>query len=487
MSADRPRAEPHVALTRSQVDVWLGDRSSSWPTAQIAPGYWVPAAVDPELLSRALADVVAHHIPLRTRITPGPAVPHASLRDVPARFPLAHVDLRGTPPAERTSAAERIWAEQAVQPFDLSQDWPLRATLVTLDDDAHLLVLLLSHVIADGWSCGVLVDELRDRYRSLLKDPDTAREGPAEAWSRYVREYEADSASGRLTRDLPWWRDQLADAPWDALPSVGADADDDADLTSASLFFELSPEIGTGLHEVASSLRSSVYCVTLAVLAVTLADWTAREEVLTTVPYARREESDYEPLVGLFAHRLALRLPVDRDTPFPAVVHGVQEVLLDALDHADVTFPRIQQSLRAAGTPVSARISAQVYPRSMCEATPTESGGLPFRLLGFQTPVSRLSLALYLVEPDDGPLTGWLTHRTTVLPAEQAEQFLALLLAVLRTAIATPEETVCDLLEAARVRPPVAVPRSGFLDPLIQPCASSATDCHFSHPARRCS
>ncbi|MEV6978726.1 condensation domain-containing protein [Kitasatospora sp. NPDC093806] len=436
--------EPTVRLTRTQIERWHGARRQ--PLAdQISPVYLVPTPVDPDLLAHALADVARRHTPLRTRIVAGPdGRPRATRRDVPTRYPLTVHDLRALPADEREAVCRRTAGDEAADPLDLGTGRPLRATLLTLAEDRHLLLLSLSHVTADGWSCGVLVREVQARYRALRDDP-TAPEGPAATdWERYVAQCAEDETAGRPARDLPWWRTHLAGAvpplPL-APPAAGTE-----DLTAGTVGFELPAATGEKLRRCAAARHTTVYAVTLAAFAAALAQPTGAEEAVTTVPYAGRDELEHESLVGLFTTRLALRLPLAHDAPFTAAVDAVNEALLDALDHSPTPFPLIEQSLAADGVPPLGQVTVQVYPRSLCDAPATATDDLACHLLGFRTLALHRSLGLFLTEPDSGPVIGALCHRLATVPAETATDLVLRFTALLDAALSSPDRPLRSLL-----------------------------------------
>jgi hypothetical protein len=442
-----------IGLTESQVRRWRAARASDGLADQISPAYLMEDKVDPALFGRAVAAVVARHAPLRTRILPGPdGEPRATLRAAPVSFPVHTLDLTGLPENRRAAVCAHLGARDSAIRVDPASDWPLRITLITLEPALHVLLLTVSHIVADGWSCGVLVSEIQDRYRELLKGtavaaaPDIEADG---AWSAYVSECAQRDDSGWSGRDLPWWRAHLAGAPGELVAEGEEPATGSPSTTALSIPFRLPAHVGTGLRRLADTLGTTTYTLTLAVLAAVLAQRSETDEAVVSVPYAGRDEEEHETLIGLFANRILLRVPVDRTAPFPRLVQHAQEALLDSLDHAGTPFHLVEDTL-LRDAPGLASVSLQVYPRSMCDAEPKHPGDLSFRLLGFRTAALHRDLALYLVEPDEGAASGWLTHRPSLMNPGQATALLSYLGRVLAAAVREPERTVAELLLEAR-------------------------------------
>ncbi|WP_427924025.1 condensation domain-containing protein [Streptomyces sp. cg40] len=465
MRDDEHDATP-IDLTESQVRRWRAARASDGLADQISPTYLIQDEVDPLLLSRAVAAVVRRHAPLRTRVIPGPdEAPRATLRAAPVTFPIHTVRLTGLPEDRRAAVCAQLGARDSAIRVDLESHWPLRVTLITLEAELHLLLLTVSHIVADGWSCGVLVREIQDSYRELANgeaapaEPDTKADG---GWAAYVSERAERDRSGWSSRDLPWWRTHLSGVSsglW-----TGGETPAPRSTSALDMPFTLPENTGTGLRRLANSLGTTTYTITLAVLAAALAQRSGAGEAIISVPYAGRDEEEHEALVGLFANRVLLRVPVDRAAPFPRLVERAQDTLLDSLDHAGTPFHLVKDALSegshqdAPDLDDVAPVSLQVYPRSMCDAEPNHPGDLPFRLLGFRTAALPRALALYLIEPDDGPASGWLTHRPSLMSPGEAIEFLTFLSRVLAAAVREPEHTVAELLSTAET--------NGEIDPL---------------------
>ncbi|OKH94386.1 condensation domain-containing protein [Streptomyces uncialis] len=451
-------------LTRGQARRWRAACASDNPVDQMSPTYLVTDEIDPLLLGRALARVVRQHAPLRTRIVAGPdGEPVATLRAAPDSYPVKVVDLTGQPTERQADASTRFGATDSAVPVDLATDWPMRVTLVTLEPRRHLLFLTISHVVADGWSCGVVIRGIQSHFRALSRgeatDPGDPQKALEAAWAAFVAESAERERSGWYTRDLGWWRRRLGGAfgvpASDAGPGKGSGESPGEGARSTvalSLPFGLPDPLGKGMRQLASSLRSTTFTITLAALAAVLADLTGTPETVVSVPYAGREEEEHEPLVGLFSDRLLLRVPVDRTATFPELVEQAQDVLLDAVDHASTPSYLVEEAL-AQDDPEAAHapsVCMQIYPRSMCDAEPTEPGDLAFRLLGFRTPALHDGLALHMVEPDGGPTTGRLTHLPSFMNPAQAAEFLVFLFRVLSTAVRDQGCSVAEILRAAR-------------------------------------
>ncbi|WP_165495087.1 condensation domain-containing protein [Actinomadura roseirufa] len=446
-AARPPGGEPALRLTPGQERRWAAARADGWRSGFMSPIYRVPAGTDPGLLARALSGAVHRHAPLRTRITPGPdGAPLATLRTVPDPYPLEVVDLTGLPAGERADRRALIAARELAAPVDLATDWPLRAVLVALGPEGHDLYLTLSHVVADGWSLGVLVTELRDRYRMLSRGVTPPRDQWDAVWAAHVDDCHENPDPGG---GLGWWRARLGGAS--CRLELGPPSPDTTGLT---IPFTLPASVSDDLRRTAAALGTGTTCVALAAAAAFLARLTGVPELLVTVPYAGRHKPAHEPLVGLFNNRLLLRVPAGPAATLEDLADRAHEALLDALEHAETPFQLIEDEVFPGDAASTTQTAVQIIPRSLCDAPATEPGDVSFRLTGFPTARTRFQFCLDIVEPDEGPFSGWMTCQAGVLPPETARGLLAGYIASLRELTRAPDRPAGPLL--AETEPVVA-------------------------------
>ncbi|MFF5173342.1 amino acid adenylation domain-containing protein [Micromonospora sp. NPDC000089] len=319
-------------LTEQQERVWFLE--------QMVPGtarYHVPllftveGPVDPAALARALDAVVARHAVLRTRygVTGGQVWQRV---DPPRPVPFATVDARGGTP---DAAARRVAALDAAarEPFDLTTGPVLRAVLVRVADQRYDLAVTVHHIAFDGWSVGVLLDELAALYDGSAALPPLRRQYAAVA----TRTDEAH---------VDYWRTVCREAPEPPeLPAVrrptGA-----PERHGAKVRRVLPPEVVQRVAALAAAHRASPFMVLFAGFQALLHRYTGAEDIVTGVPVAGRDHPDAEPLIGFFTNTLPLRTDLAGDPSFTELLARVRAVALGAAAHASVPLERIVEEAR---------------------------------------------------------------------------------------------------------------------------------------------
>ena len=344
---DRSSAAP---LSYAQQRLWFMD--------QLAPNsafYNVPVAsrlegsLDVLALQRSLNEIVRRHEVLRSAFPTVAGEPVQVVRP-DAAVPMAVVDLSGRPVEGRQREAQRIADAQARQPFALATGPLIRATVVRLSDAEHWLLLSLHHIVADGWSMGILARELQLLYRAFRAgEPSPLPELPIQYadFAAWQRDWLRDE---RLEPQIAYWRSQLADLS--AVPLV-TDRPRTATAAFSGAFqrFAIPNAVAAELRRLAARESATVFMVLLAAFDVLLYRYTSQSDVVVGSPIANRSHRDVEDLIGFFVNTLVLRTDVSGNPSFRELVARVRAMALDAYAHQDVPFERLVEMLRPERDP----------------------------------------------------------------------------------------------------------------------------------------
>ncbi|WP_405901944.1 amino acid adenylation domain-containing protein [Streptomyces sp. NBC_00656] len=342
---ERPATLP---LSYAQQRLWFLHRLEG-PSAT----YNIPLAVriegplDPDALHRALGDVVGRHAALRTVFPEHEHGPHQLITapdDVRLPFAREAVD--------EDKAADRIRAAMA-EPIDIEHRLPIRATLLRLADDAHVLVLVIHHIAADGSSLAPLAHDLRAAYRARVRAEDPALTAlPVDyadhtLWQRRLLGDEHDPESV-VSRQLGYWKDALSglpeivELPWDRpRPAVPRH-------TGATYDFALDRTTSRQLADLARTSGCSLFMVLQAALSTVLSRHGAGDDIPLGTAVAGRTDEAASDLVGFFVNTLVLRTDLTGDPTFRELLHRVREFDLSAYAHQDVPFERLVELLNPA-------------------------------------------------------------------------------------------------------------------------------------------
>ncbi|MER5646070.1 amino acid adenylation domain-containing protein [Streptosporangium sp. NPDC002524] len=408
-----------------------------WFMEHFTPGtstYTLPVAVrlrgplDVDRLREVLGTLTERHESLRHRF-PATEDGRPAVHVVPA----APVPLRLSEAATDAQAAELIGAESA-EPLDLAEGPLLRATLIRISDDEHVLALFVHHIAADGQSTQLLFADLLALYRGDAPAAPAVRYGDFALWQR-ERPFE---------RELAFWRKELAGLPRAELPS---DRPRPPRLTvdGASHVHRLDPELVTALTGLGTERGATRFMTLLAAFQVLLARYSGRDDLAVGTPVAGRTRDGLDDVVGMFVNTLVLRARLDGDPGFADLVTRTRDVVVDALDHQELPFTRLVDALDVPRDPSRQPLADALFSMHDFAVAADAAGDLAAEDFTMAPGSSRYDIELYLVPAADGGMTATFTYRTALFDAATVERMAGHLENLLRDAVARPGVPVSEL------------------------------------------
>jgi amino acid adenylation domain-containing protein len=317
-----------------------------WFLDQLEPGnafYNIPMAfrcqgrLDAAVLERAINEVVRRHASLRTTVSEVDGKPFQRIHE---HLPilLAQQSLAGLDAGQREEVARQRALAEALTPFRLDRGPLVRATLLALGPDEHVLLLTLHHITADGWSMGVLVREFSVIYRAFLRGEASPLPELAIQFADFAIWQRAWLDSAKLEAEIGYWLAQLQGVP--PVLELPTDLPRPAIQTfrGAARPFHLPRATVQRLKSLGRKADASLFMVLFAGFAVLLGRYTGEEEFLVGSPIANRDQDSIEPLIGFFVNTLALRADLSGDPLFLDLVRRVRETTLGAYAHSSVPF-----------------------------------------------------------------------------------------------------------------------------------------------------
>jgi amino acid adenylation domain-containing protein len=332
-------------LSYAQQRLWILDRMEPGTALYNVPAAWrLRGALDRDALSAALGEVVARHESLRTvfRMVEGEPV-QVVLPAAPVS--LLFTDLTALPHPGRDAVAGSRVRESAVGPFDLQRGPLFRAELVRLEDEEHLLLICMHHIVSDGWSMGVLFGEIAALYGACAAgQPSPLAELPIQ-YGDYASWQRESLAGERLERQVAWWSGHLAGAP--TLLELPSDRPRPAVRSHRGGLhhFRLPAALAEELNALARREGATLYMVLLATYQVLLGKYSRQDDVVVGSPIAGRTRPELEGLVGFFVNTIAVRGDLSGDPTFRALLGRVREGMLGAFAHQEVPFEKLVEEL----------------------------------------------------------------------------------------------------------------------------------------------
>lgn len=451
-----PRDQPSP-LSAGQQQMWVLHQLA--PTSHAYLMSWLlrlSGPLDHEAMRWAWEQVIARHEVLRTRYARTGDEP-VQLIDPPGRFALWTLDLTTEPADGREDRAHQLAEQERRRPFDLSTEQPVRITLIRLDPQLHLLVIVIHHIACDGASYRLLAAELSALYQQHLTGvPAGLPEVPLHyldyaVWERSRRD------SGDLHGQLRYWRQRLAGLQELALPFDGA-RPAKPDWRGAAVDVPVATQTAERIRTLAAAHRASPTIVLLAVYQAMLADLAGTPDVAVGIPVTARTLPELENLVGYTVNSIVVRSYCDPDRPFTDLLAEVKTHLLDAFDRRDTPFPWLVEQLRPARGGSSNPLFQVAF-----DMNPTEGG--VFSLPGVTvthvrnrpSAVAKFDLTLHVEEAPTRQLYAQLEFATALFREETVQGFADYYTRLLAAVLRDPQLPLARLRESSRL-PAAAAP-----------------------------
>ncbi len=440
--ARRPRAD-RAPLSFAQRQLWVIDQMHPATAAYNLPyAFRVLGPLNVPALEAALNAVVQRHEILRTCVAVEEGEPCQSIH------PACHVRIGVTSleshlPGTRERTMQALATAEAGRPFDLTRLPLLRASLFRLARDEHVFLLNLHHIVADGLSMPILMDELNAYYEAHIARAEPAlpvlpvQYGDYALWQQRAHPSDAGMDAG-----VEYWVERLADLP-DAIElPVDLPRPAHRSFAGSNAFFEVPADAARALHALGASEGCTPFMTMLAAYEVLLGRYAGAHDFVVGVPLARRVLPELEPLIGNFLTTAPVRCDLSGAPDFRAVLRRARVATLDALSHGDVPLEMILPRLRVDRT----RNRNPIF-QVLFERLPTPAprlGTLDVRNVRFDLPFAQFDLSLHLHE-ENGGYVGRFEYCTELFRADTVERIAANFGQLMHAAVAEPERSVDTL------------------------------------------
>jgi amino acid adenylation domain-containing protein len=341
---ERARKPKNLPLSSAQKRLWFLDK--------LEPGgavYNVPTVLrlkgelNAEALRQGLNTIVERHEALRTVFEAADDAPFQTIRP-PSPVEFSVIDLSELQEGQRQARCQNIVSREIRRPFDLARDLMVRAMLLRLGKDEHVLVLTTHHIASDEWSLRLLLKEWAECYAALEQKRQPALPELPIQYADYALWQQEWLRGSQCEAQLAYWKEQLSGAPVLHLPldyPRPAQQTTGGDICQAIFPGDLMARV----KEFSARHQATPFMTLLAVFDALLHRYTHQEDIVVGCPIAGRNRAESEPLIGFFVNTLALRARVDSNTTFEELVRRVRETTLGAYANQDLPFDRVVEEL----------------------------------------------------------------------------------------------------------------------------------------------
>ena len=418
------RRERRIPLSLAQLRLWfLSQLDEGSERYHEFCGIFFHGNLNQAALRGALDRLVARHEVLRTTFISVDGVPVQKIEAAgKSHFSLVEHDLRGCTDAE--GELRLLMAEEVRIPFDLQKGPLIRGRLVQFSNERHSLLVTIHHIVSDGWSMGILQNELSTLYEACRRgkaDPLPELEVQYADYSVWQREW----IEGEVLRgQSEYWKTALSNIPEFLELPLDRPRGKQRDYRGSSVPFVLDEELTAELRKLSRRHGTTLYMTLLAGWAALLARLSGQTDIVVGVPTANRQRIAIEKLIGFFVNMLAIRVDVSGSPTVRELLARVKKRALDALHNQDIPFERVVDLVNPvrslSHTPIfQTMFSWQNTPGGRFDLANLETEFMDPRL----HVTAKFDLTLSLQEAGDS-IAGGLEYATSLFERETIERYL---------------------------------------------------------------
>ncbi len=430
-----------IPLSFGQERLWFLEQLEPDATFNNIPlAIAIAGRLDVAALRESLVAVVRRHEVLRTSFAVRGGVPEQVIAEE-AGLPLPVLDLTQVSAAERTAGVQVEAAREARMPFDLARGPLLRARMVKLGEQEHVLLLTLHHIVADGWSLGVLVREATTLYLAHVRGDSSTLPGLPVQYADYAAWQRTVLASSSFETDLAYWKDRLGGVTAALELPTDRPRPPTQSFRGARHRFEVPPITAAALNTLAREQGATLYMTLLAAFNVLLSRLSGEETVLVGTPIANRTQAELEPLIGFFVNTIVIRTDLRGAPSFSELVARVRAEALGAYRHQHLPFEKLVEELRPPRDLSRHPLFQVMFVLQNTPVPTVELSGLRMAPMPLEAVSSKFDLTLEMVE-SEGRLLGSFEYATDLFDVTTIERLSALFVRVLEVAVEAPDRPI---------------------------------------------
>ncbi|HEX8089856.1 MAG TPA: condensation domain-containing protein, partial [Blastocatellia bacterium] len=450
----RRQGQQEIPLSSSQERLWILEQLlPGTATYHIAEAFELKGTLNVEALNQTINEITRRHEVLRTTFATRDG------RPVQVVSPTLNVDLVVSDFSHILDGSRRAkaldWSnERMSQPFDLQKGPLLRADLLRLAEDDHILLITMHHIISDGWSTRVFVREIVEMYTAFSKgEPCPLPDLPLQYADYCFWEKEWLESEG-LRSQYEFWTEQLKDLPVLNLPT-DYPRPKVQEFRGAMKVFELPAQLSTSLNDFCVKEGVTLFMTLMSGFAALMYRCSGQEDIPIGTPVANRNRPHTEELIGFFVNTLVLRINLSGAPTYRDLLQRVRQTTLNAFDHQELPFDKLVAALQPDRDLSRSALRQVVFAEQNLLNSSVELPGLTISPLMEESNlgVARLDMALFMWKGQDNVM-GALEYNTDLFQASTIDRFIERLQLVLEDMVSNPEHSIIEMSPLIESNPP---------------------------------
>jgi len=432
-------------ISAAQKRLWFLDQLDSGSAFYNIPSALrISGELDIAAMEGAVNDLVARHEILRSFYTIGDGGEPVQKIHPKLFIPLTVIDLSETPAQELDNQIKKYLSDIAATPFNLADAPLLSATLLDLPKNEFILMLNMHHIIADGWSIGIILQEILAFYAAREKKLSSSLPEPKLQFADYAQ-WQQDRVSTELLNDqLEYWQEYLQGMP-PALEIITDYPRPSVQSHRGKQFkFTLEPAVAEKLAQLSKKRNVSLFNTLMAAVQLFFYKYTQQQDFGIGAPIANRHRREVEEIVGFFVNTIVLRARFDKDVSFLQLLDRVKNDILEATAHQDIPFERIVEEVMPQRDLSRSPLFQVMFDLQKAPFKSLKISNAELKIFDIEINVAKFDL-LFLVMDVEGEFQCTLEYNTELFKESTIERMAAYFSTLLEHIAENPEHPISEL------------------------------------------
>lgn len=440
----RATREGEIALSFAQQRLWFMDQLEPDSSIfNIASAVRLSGPLKTQALEQAFNEIIRRHESLRTTFSSVNGRP-VQLIKPEQTLSMELLDISTLDAAERQEKAQELAREEGARPFNLAEGPLLRASLVRLDAEEHVVLLTMHHIVSDGWSMGVLIHEVTVLYENFSRNLPSPLPELAIQYADYAQWQREWLQGAVLGRQIGYWRNQLDNIPPPIQLPTSKQPPAVQTFRSREQYLELSASLTDEVRAFSRRQGVTLFMTLLATFQSMLHIYTGEEDVLVGSDVANRNHTQIEHLIGFFVNQLVLRTDFSESPTVTELLGRVRDVTLGAYDNQDVPFEKLVEVLKPERQTNRTPLFQIKFSLQNAPLPSLNFSELTISPLNVESPVTQNDLFFFVWDSAEG-LKGMVQYNTDIFEDDFIQKMIVHFERLLRSMLAQPDARLKDL------------------------------------------
>jgi NRPS condensation-like uncharacterized protein len=404
--------------------------------------------LDVSVFEKAFSEIVRRHEILRTTFELKEGIPVQIISDPqPVNMPVA--DLSMLSEEKQIAEVERVAREEGLKPFNLSTGPLMRVGMIKLGEEDHVVMVTMHHIISDGWSMKVMVEEVSRMYGGYRRGEGEEEEEERIQYADYAIWQQEWLEGEEYKEQMRYWKERLAGLP----PFLDLPTDfarpSERTTRGATLLLVLPETLVARLKEFAHTENVTLFMMLLAVFNLLLHKYTSHTDIVIGTPIAGRNRIETEKLIGFFLNALILRTDVSNDPSFRQLLQKTRRITIEAFAHQDVPFEKIVEELNPERSSAYSPLYQVLFSLNNIPQSSLQLEDLMLSTVRINSDAVRFDLALYAEERDE-ELILCMQYSNDLFRADTIELMLKQYQNLIEAILSDPSQRMSELLASTR-------------------------------------